>query len=113
MCPVSLFLSLTLFPSDLFALILSLSFSSSIPPPPHTQHSHINSPSIQLTLGEDPERLHVVSQSNLRGTLEGVYVQNAEMLLDTSQLENSLLTGPYYWRLPIHFQGHKVSHAAP
>ncbi|XP_031440246.1 laminin subunit alpha-1 isoform X2 [Clupea harengus] len=63
---------------------------------------------VPLTLGEDPERLHVVSQSNLRGTLEGVYVQNAEMLLDTSQLENSLLTGPYYWRLPIHFQGHKL-----
>ncbi|KAG5268865.1 hypothetical protein AALO_G00217340 [Alosa alosa] len=63
---------------------------------------------VPLTLGEDPERLHVVSQSNLRGTLEGVYVQDAEMLLDASQIQNSPLTGPYYWRLPKHFQGHKL-----
>ncbi|KAL2085445.1 hypothetical protein ACEWY4_018765 [Coilia grayii] len=63
---------------------------------------------VPLTLGSDPERLHVVSQSNLRGTLEGVYVQDGEMLLDPRQLHNATLTGPLYWRLPTHFQGHKL-----
>ncbi|XP_063063630.1 laminin subunit alpha-1 [Engraulis encrasicolus] len=63
---------------------------------------------IPLTLGPDPERLHVVSQSNLRGSLEGVYVQDGEMLLDPRQLQNASLTGPLYWRLPKHFQGHKL-----
>uniref|UniRef100_W5LFW3 Basement membrane-specific heparan sulfate proteoglycan core protein n=1 Tax=Astyanax mexicanus TaxID=7994 RepID=W5LFW3_ASTMX len=55
------------------------------------------------------ERLHVVSQSDLKGTLEGVYHTEGEMLLDVTQLQSaSSLTGPYYWRLPQRFQGSKL-----
>ncbi|XP_016098672.1 laminin subunit alpha-1 [Sinocyclocheilus grahami] len=55
-----------------------------------------------ITLGSAPALLRVVSQSDLQGTLEGVSYSDQEMLLDTSHLHSlSVLTGPYYWRLPI------------
>lgn len=62
-------------------------------------------------VGPATERLHVVSQSNLQGTLEGVYHTEGEILLDVAQLQaGSTLTGPYYWQLPLAFQGSKVQH---
>ncbi|XP_072536108.1 laminin subunit alpha-1 [Salminus brasiliensis] len=64
---------------------------------------------VPITVGPEAERLHVVSQSDLQGTLEGVYHTEGEMLLDVTQLQrDSTLTGPYYWRLPQSFQGSKM-----
>uniref|UniRef100_A0A8B9K033 Basement membrane-specific heparan sulfate proteoglycan core protein n=1 Tax=Astyanax mexicanus TaxID=7994 RepID=A0A8B9K033_ASTMX len=64
---------------------------------------------VSITVGPEAERLHVVSQSDLKGTLEGVYHTEGEMLLDVTQLQSaSSLTGPYYWRLPQRFQGSKL-----
>lgn len=61
-------------------------------------------------MGREVERLHVVSQSDLQGTLDGVYRTEGDLLLDVAQLQSaSVLTGPYYWRLPQHFQGGKVT----
>ncbi|KAG7488691.1 hypothetical protein MATL_G00037040, partial [Megalops atlanticus] len=62
----------------------------------------------QIALGAEPEPLHVVSQSNLTGTVEGVFLQDADVLLDTSRVQGSSLNGPYYWRLPARFQGNKM-----
>ncbi|XP_030623498.1 laminin subunit alpha-1 [Chanos chanos] len=61
-----------------------------------------------ITLGSDPTRLRVVSQNDLHGTLDGVYLAQGEMVLDNSQLKTSLLTGPYYWRLPKQYQGNQL-----
>ncbi|XP_051970169.1 laminin subunit alpha-1 [Xyrauchen texanus] len=64
---------------------------------------------VPITLGSDPALLRVVSQSDLHGTLEGVYYAEQEMLLDASHLHNlSVLTGPYYWRLPQQYHGNKL-----
>uniref|UniRef100_A0A668THK2 Uncharacterized protein n=1 Tax=Oreochromis aureus TaxID=47969 RepID=A0A668THK2_OREAU len=52
--------------------------------------------------------LSLVSQSNLQGTVSGVYRQGSEMLLDTRQLNTSGLTGPLYWRLPNQFEGNQL-----
>uniref|UniRef100_A0A3B4FBW2 Laminin subunit alpha 1 n=1 Tax=Pundamilia nyererei TaxID=303518 RepID=A0A3B4FBW2_9CICH len=52
--------------------------------------------------------LSLVSQSNLQGTVSGVYRQGSEMLLDTRQLNTSGLTGPLYWRLPAQFEGNQL-----
>lgn len=60
------------------------------------------------------EHLHVVSQSDLRGTIEGVYHTEGEILLNVAELQTgSTLTGPYYWRLSQAFQGSKVQHYTP
>ncbi|XP_067107794.1 laminin subunit alpha-1 [Osmerus mordax] len=61
-----------------------------------------------ITLGEDPELLRLVSQSQLQGAVEGVYQQGADMLLDTREIHTHTLTGPYYWRLPSQYQGNKL-----
>uniref|UniRef100_A0A4W5KXH8 Laminin subunit alpha-1 n=1 Tax=Hucho hucho TaxID=62062 RepID=A0A4W5KXH8_9TELE len=63
---------------------------------------------VPITLGSDPELLHVVSQSDLQGSVVGVYYQNPDMLLDTRDIETPSLAGPYYWRLPKHYQGNKL-----
>uniref|UniRef100_A0A674CGC3 Laminin, alpha 1 n=1 Tax=Salmo trutta TaxID=8032 RepID=A0A674CGC3_SALTR len=63
---------------------------------------------VPITLGSDPELLHVVSQSDPQGSVEGVYYQASDMLLDTRETENITLPGPYYWRLPKHYQGNKL-----
>lgn len=63
----------------------------------------------QITLGSAPALLRVVSQSDLQGTLEGVYYADQEMLLDAAHLHSlSVLTAPYYWRLPQKYHGNKV-----
>ncbi|MFT7813885.1 laminin subunit alpha-1-like [Arapaima gigas] len=63
---------------------------------------------VPVTLGADREPLRVVSQSHLMGTLEGVFLQESDILLDVSLVQGSSLAGPYYWRLPERFQGNKM-----
>ncbi|XP_055037654.2 laminin subunit alpha-1 [Misgurnus anguillicaudatus] len=64
---------------------------------------------VPITLGLDPAPMRVVSQSDLQGTLEGVYYTDHEMLLDASHVHSlSILTGPYYWRLPRQYHGNKL-----
>ncbi|XP_023678651.2 laminin subunit alpha-1 isoform X1 [Paramormyrops kingsleyae] len=63
---------------------------------------------VPVPLGAGTERLRLVSQSNLTGTLEGVFLQDAETMMDTSLVQSSSLAGPYYWRLPDRFQGNKI-----
>ncbi|XP_035271308.1 laminin subunit alpha-1 [Anguilla anguilla] len=62
----------------------------------------------EITVGEDLEPLRVVSQSNLTGTLDGVFLHDSDVLLDASLVLSSSLAGPYYWRLPAKFQGNKL-----
>ncbi|XP_056099529.1 laminin subunit alpha-1 [Rhinichthys klamathensis goyatoka] len=64
---------------------------------------------VPLVLGSAPPLLRVVSQSDQQGTLEGVYYSQQEMLLDAAHLHSlSVLTGPYYWRLPPKYHGNKL-----
>ncbi|KAK9952854.1 hypothetical protein ABG768_016886 [Culter alburnus] len=64
---------------------------------------------VPITLGSAPALLRVVSQSDLQGTLEGVYYTDQEMLLDAAHLHSlSVLTAPYYWRLPPKYHGNKL-----
>ncbi|MGH0134036.1 UNVERIFIED_CONTAM: hypothetical protein FKN15_022884 [Acipenser sinensis] len=62
---------------------------------------------IPITLTPDQETLHVVSQSDLSGTLDGVFLQSPDILLDAALVKQSLHTEPFYWRLPEQFQGNK------
>ncbi|XP_055022543.1 laminin subunit alpha-1 [Boleophthalmus pectinirostris] len=55
-----------------------------------------------------PSVLPVVSQSNLKGVLSGVFVQDGDVLLDMRHLETSGLFGPLYWKLPHVFTGKKL-----
>uniref|UniRef100_A0A3P8WGE8 Laminin subunit alpha-1 n=1 Tax=Cynoglossus semilaevis TaxID=244447 RepID=A0A3P8WGE8_CYNSE len=62
----------------------------------------------QVSLGHSPALLSLVSQSNLRGVVSGVYQQSGDMLLDTRQVNMSTLTGPVYWKLPPQFEGDQL-----
>lgn len=50
----------------------------------------------------------MVSQSNLRGTTEGVYYQAPDVLLDAVTVRQHVRAEPFYWRLPGQFQGDQV-----
>ena len=50
----------------------------------------------------------MVSQSNLRGTTQGVYYQAPDVLLDAVTVRQHIHTEPFYWRLPERFQGDQV-----
>ncbi|XP_062847310.1 laminin subunit alpha-1 [Trichomycterus rosablanca] len=64
---------------------------------------------VPITVSPEVERLHVVSHRDQQGTLEGVYNAGGEILLDVAQLQSgSILTEPYYWKLPQRFQGSKL-----
>ncbi|XP_033914651.3 laminin subunit alpha-1-like [Acipenser ruthenus] len=63
---------------------------------------------IPIILTPDQETLHVVSQSDLSGTLDGVFLQSPDILLDAALVKQSLHTEPFYWRLPEQFQGNKL-----
>ncbi|XP_069476798.1 laminin subunit alpha-1 isoform X2 [Ambystoma mexicanum] len=52
--------------------------------------------------------LRVVTQDNLTGTSEGVFVQSSEMVLDAATVLQHLQAEPFYWRLPAQFQGDKL-----
>ncbi|KAK7893586.1 hypothetical protein WMY93_022738 [Mugilogobius chulae] len=55
-----------------------------------------------------PSVLPVVSQSNLKGVVSGVFVQDGDVLLDVRHLDTSGLFGPLYWKLPNLFTGNKL-----
>ncbi|PNJ81312.1 LAMA1 isoform 6 [Pongo abelii] len=61
-----------------------------------------------VTLGSDQPLLRVVSQSNLRGTTEGVYYQAPDFLLDAATIRQHIRAEPFYWRLPQQFQGDQL-----
>ncbi|KAM5218754.1 laminin subunit alpha-1 isoform 1-T1 [Hipposideros larvatus] len=61
-----------------------------------------------ITLGSDQPLLRVVSQSNLRGTTEGVYYQAPDVLLDAVTVRQHVHAEPFYWRLPGQFQGDQL-----
>nr|XP_036864248.1 laminin subunit alpha-1 isoform X1 [Manis javanica] len=63
---------------------------------------------IPVTLGSDQPLLRVVSQSNLRGTTEGVYYQAPDVLLDAVTVRQRVHAEPFYWRLPGQFQGDQL-----
>ncbi|XP_062932695.1 laminin subunit alpha-1 [Cynocephalus volans] len=66
---------------------------------------HVRTP---VTLGSDQPLLRVVSQSNLRGTTEGVYFQAPDVLLDAVTVRHHVQAEPFYWRLPEQFQGDQL-----
>uniref|UniRef100_A0A8C9AUH6 Laminin subunit alpha-2 n=1 Tax=Prolemur simus TaxID=1328070 RepID=A0A8C9AUH6_PROSS len=61
-----------------------------------------------VLLGSDQPLLRVVSQSDLRGTTQGVYYQAPDVLLDAVTVRRHLHTEPFYWRLPEQFQGDQL-----
>lgn len=63
---------------------------------------------LQITLIPDQSILHVVAQSNLTGTVEGVFSQFPDVLLDAAIVRKYLNTETFYWRLPDQFQGDQV-----
>uniref|UniRef100_A0A674JDD3 Laminin subunit alpha-1 n=1 Tax=Terrapene triunguis TaxID=2587831 RepID=A0A674JDD3_9SAUR len=63
---------------------------------------------IPVILTPDQSILHVVSQSNLTGTVEGVFSQFSDVLLDATTVREHLKTEPFYWRLPDQFQGDQL-----
>ncbi|XP_036620494.1 laminin subunit alpha-1 [Trichosurus vulpecula] len=63
---------------------------------------------IPITLTPDQSILRVVSQSNLEGTIEGVYYQHPEVLLDAATVRQHVNAEPFYWRLPNQFLGDQL-----
>ncbi|XP_021041837.1 laminin subunit alpha-1 isoform X1 [Mus caroli] len=61
-----------------------------------------------ITLAPNQPLLHVVSQSNLKGTIEGVHFQPPDTLLDAEAVRQHLYAEPFYWRLPKQFQGDQL-----
>ncbi|XP_052049480.1 laminin subunit alpha-1 [Apodemus sylvaticus] len=61
-----------------------------------------------ITLASDQPLLHVVSQSNLKGTIEGVHFQPPDTLLDAEAVRQHIYAEPFYWRLPKQFQGDQL-----
>ncbi|XP_068437392.1 laminin subunit alpha-1 isoform X2 [Clinocottus analis] len=58
----------------------------------------------RVPIALSPALLSLVSQSQLQGVMSGVHQQGGGALLDTRQLDSSLV-GPLYWRLPAQYQG--------
>ncbi|XP_029446888.1 laminin subunit alpha-1 [Rhinatrema bivittatum] len=63
---------------------------------------------IPMTLTPEHSVLHVVSQSNLTGTTEGIFSQFPDVVLDAATVRQHLNGEPFYWRLPVMFQGDKL-----
>ncbi|XP_058532986.1 laminin subunit alpha-1 isoform X2 [Ochotona princeps] len=61
-----------------------------------------------VTLDSDQPLLRVVSQSNLRGTMEGVHYQAPDILLDAVTARQHIQAEPFYWWLPEQFQGDQL-----
>lgn len=57
--------------------------------------------------------LHVVSQSNLKGTVKGVHFQDPDTLLDAEAVRQHVHGEPFYWQLPKQFEGDQVSTRRP
>ncbi|KAM7316074.1 hypothetical protein ACRRTK_024754 [Alexandromys fortis] len=58
-----------------------------------------------IMLASNQLLLHVISQSNLKGTVEGVHFQDPDTLLDTEAVCQHVHGEPFYWRLPKQFEG--------
>ncbi|RMC15554.1 hypothetical protein DUI87_07750 [Hirundo rustica rustica] len=63
---------------------------------------------IPITLTPDQAILRVVAQSNLTGTVEGVFSQFPDVLLDAAIVRKYLNTETFYWKLPEQFQGDQL-----
>ncbi|KAJ7414023.1 laminin subunit alpha 1 [Willisornis vidua] len=63
---------------------------------------------IPITLTPHQSILHVVAQSNLTGTVEGVFSQFPDILLDAAIVRKYLNTETFYWKLPVQFQGDQL-----
>nr|XP_051707390.1 laminin subunit alpha-1 isoform X1 [Oryctolagus cuniculus] len=61
-----------------------------------------------VTLDPTQPLLRVVSQSNLRGTTEGVHYQAPDILLDAVTVRRHVQAEPFYWRLSEQFQGDQL-----
>ncbi|XP_026645287.1 laminin subunit alpha-1 [Microtus ochrogaster] len=61
-----------------------------------------------IMLAPDQLLLHVVSQSNLKGTVEGVHFQDPDTLLDAEAVRQHVHGEPFYWRLPKQFEGDQL-----
>uniref|UniRef100_A0A8C4MQB2 Laminin subunit alpha-1 n=1 Tax=Equus asinus asinus TaxID=83772 RepID=A0A8C4MQB2_EQUAS len=61
-----------------------------------------------VTLRPHQPLLRVVSQSDLRGTTQGVYYQAPDILLDAATVRQHVPAEPLYWRLPGQFQGDQL-----
>lgn len=55
----------------------------------------------------------MVSQSDLKGTVEGVHFQAPDTLLDAEAVRQHVHAEPFYWRLPEQFEGDQVSTCQP
>ncbi|ERE84378.1 laminin subunit alpha-1 [Cricetulus griseus] len=64
--------------------------------------------SCKITLASDQPLLPVVSQSNLKGTVEGVHFQAPDTLLDAEAVRQHVHGEPFYWRLPKQFEGDQL-----
>lgn len=65
-------------------------------------------------VASDQLLLHVVSQSNLKGTeVEGVHFQGPDTLLDAEAVRQHVHGEPFYWWLPKQFEGDEVSTRQP
>ncbi|XP_053570910.1 laminin subunit alpha-1 [Bombina bombina] len=63
---------------------------------------------IPISLVPDHSLLHVVSQSDLQGTTEGVFAESVDMLLNAAVVQQKLNSETLYWRLPSQFLGDKI-----
>ncbi|XP_028290565.1 laminin subunit alpha-1 isoform X3 [Gouania willdenowi] len=63
---------------------------------------------VPMELARPPARLSLVTLSDLSDVVSGVHLQGGDILLDTRQLNSSLLIGPLYWRLPAVFEGDQL-----
>ncbi|XP_076992059.1 laminin subunit alpha-1 isoform X2 [Tamandua tetradactyla] len=63
---------------------------------------------IPVTLALDRPLLRVVSQSDLWGTMVGVYHQPPDVFLDAGTVRQHVRAEPFYWRLPELFQGDQL-----
>ncbi|XP_047423850.1 laminin subunit alpha-1 [Mugil cephalus] len=52
--------------------------------------------------------LSLVTQSDLKDVVSGVYQEGGDMLFDTRQLNTSRRSIPLYWRLPSQFEGDQL-----
>ncbi|XP_043922451.1 laminin subunit alpha-1 [Protopterus annectens] len=63
---------------------------------------------IPITLTPDQHVLRVVTLHNLTGTVQGIFSQPPDILLDTAALPQHQTKATLYWRLPDQFVGDKL-----
>lgn len=63
---------------------------------------------IPITLVPDQSLLRVVSLNDMNGTINGVFSEAVDMLLDGSVIRQHFLSDIFYWQLPAQFLGEKT-----